>query len=578
MTQIAVSLANCLTDIEALTSHSAIRRLVLLNLLTNGEDDLIGNIPSQRLIFLAKHLISVGSFNQAPTGLQSELLLALTAILPQIQDLYGDFWHGVVTLMAQYLDSIKDASEVVPLHAALRLHACLLSLTGGDGNEDLEEELSKVRPSIDASLLEILTHFDGTFLYPQLAIKLKIIVETPSGANQPLEITTALLARQVQNLQFDGQEQIADLYPLLSSEDRSVQGAAYGILHRSLPSIQEQVSIEAALSKTATHLPDELLSLLLDAPSMDLFNNSLYSTDSVWTNIRRYLLSWKVVFDHFSKASHMVQETYVVDIKDYGHLEYLLNFTCDMLRIASGKPLDASKYNITDFTLDTESSLERECQWLTIHLYYLSLLHLPSLTKTWWIEQKNRIKTPLESYTQKHISPLIISAALTNLSDWHTSTTRSDPDEERPLTLKINPRASEAIASIAIDAESPAISLCLTLPPNYPFAAAVVSSRHRVAVSEQKWQAWLRTIQGVIMFSNGSLVDGLRAFRKNVQGALKGQSECAICYSVIGSDMKTPDKKCATCKNCFHAACLYRWFRSSNSSGCPLCRNAFHYA
>ncbi|ERF74531.1 hypothetical protein EPUS_08942 [Endocarpon pusillum Z07020] len=550
------------TEIDFDDANNAIRRLVLLNLLTKGEDDLIGNIPSQRLIFLAKHLISVGSFNQAPTGLQSEILLALTAILPPIRDLYGDFWHGVVTLMAQYLDSIKDASEVVPLHAALRLHACLLSLTGGDSNEDLEEELSKVKPSVDASLLEILTHFD----------------ETPSGACQPLEITTALLARQVQNLQFDGQAQIADLYPLLSSEDRSVQGAAYGILHRSLPSIQEQVSIEAALSKTATHLPDELLSLLLDAPSMDLFNNSLYSTDSVWTNIRRYLLSWKVVFDHFSKASHIVQETYVVDIKDYGHLEYLLKFTCDMLRIASGKPMDASKYNITDFTLDAETSLERECQWLTIHLYYLSLLHLPSLTKTWWIEQKNRIKTPLESYSQKHISPLIISASLTSLSEWHSTTTQDNPEEERPLTLKINPRASEAIASIPIDPDSPPIALCITLPPSYPFAHALVTSRNRVAVSEQKWQAWLRTIQGVIMFSNGSVIDGLLAFKKNVQGALKGQSECAICYSVIGSDMKTPDKKCATCKNCFHSACLYRWFRSSNSSSCPLCRNAFHYA
>ena len=77
--------------------------------------------------------------------------------------------------MAQYLDSIKDASEIVPLHAALRLHACLLSLTGGDSNEDLEEELSKVKSSIDASLLEILTHFDGKSLCTQLAIKLKIL-------------------------------------------------------------------------------------------------------------------------------------------------------------------------------------------------------------------------------------------------------------------------------------------------------------------------------------------------------------------------------------------------------------------
>lgn len=379
----------------------------------------------------------------------------------------------------------------------------------------------------------------------------------------------------MQNLRFNKQEGITDLYPLLSSEDRAVQGATYGILHRSLPSIQEQLSIEAALSKTVAHLPEELLSLLLDAPSMELFNNTLHSTDSIWTNVRRYLLSWKVVFDHFARASHVVKEAYVLDIKEQGHLEQLLSFTCDMLRIASGKPVDALKYDIPTFNLDVESSLEKESQWLTVHLYYLSLLNLPSLTKSWWIEQKNRIKTPLESWSQKHISPLIISTSLTTVSDWLTT---QDATEDRALTLKINSRASEVIASIPIDPESSPISLCITLPPNYPFANALVTSRARVAVSEQKWQSWLRTIQGIIMFSNGSLIDGLLAFRRNVQGALKGQSECAICYSVIGTDMKTPNKKCATCKNTFHPACLWRWFKSSNSSSCPLCRNAFHYA
>jgi E3 ubiquitin-protein ligase listerin len=376
-------------------------------------------------------------------------------------------------------------------------------------------------------------------------------------------------------MNFDKPEDITDLYPLLSSEDRAVQGAAYGILHRSLPSVQEQLSVEAALSKTVAHLPEELLSLLLDAPFMDLFSNALYSTDSIWINVRRYLLSWKVVFDHFSRASHVVREAYVADVKEHGHLEYLLNFTCDLLRIVSGKPIDASKFDIVTFTLDEEGSSERESQWLSIHLYYLSLLYLPSLTKSWWIEQKNRIKAPLESWSQKHISPLIISASLATVSEWLTT---QDSSEDRALTLKINSRASELVASILIDPESHPISLCITLPPTYPFANALVTSCTRVGVSEQKWQSWLRTIQGIIMFSNGSLIDGLLAFRRNVQGALKGQSECAICYSVIGTDMKTPDKKCATCKNTFHSVCLFRWFRSSNSSSCPLCRNAFHYA
>ena len=156
-----VSIPHLMGDVESLTKHSAMRTLVLLNLVIKGEEDLIASVPSQRLIFLTKHLLSMPSFSQAPAGIQSELLSILTSILPQIKDLYGDFWHSVVTLLTQYLDGIKDIAEIVPLHCALRLHACLFSLVNGESNEDLEEELSKAKPSLDISLLEILTHFDG---------------------------------------------------------------------------------------------------------------------------------------------------------------------------------------------------------------------------------------------------------------------------------------------------------------------------------------------------------------------------------------------------------------------------------
>jgi E3 ubiquitin-protein ligase listerin len=139
------------------------RRLTLLNLLIKGDDSLIDEIPSQRLIFLARHLVSIQSFNHAPSGLQSELMSTLASLLTPIKELYGDFWNGVITLLAQYLGNIRDASEIVPLNTALRLHASLISLTNGESNEDLEEELTKVKPSLETSLLEILTHFDGRF-------------------------------------------------------------------------------------------------------------------------------------------------------------------------------------------------------------------------------------------------------------------------------------------------------------------------------------------------------------------------------------------------------------------------------
>ena len=144
------------------------------------------------------------------------------------------------------------------------------------------------------------------------------------------------------------------------------------------------------------------------------------------------------------------------------------------------------------------------------------------------------------------------------VNEWMTTLDNSD-DEDHPLEVKISPNSTELVASITVDPESAPVSLMISLPPAYPLQQATVTSRNRVAVSESNWQSWLRTIRGIIMFSNGSIIDGLLAFRRNVQGALKGQTECAICYSIIGTDMKTPDKRCGTCKRLFHGGCLLRW-------------------
>ena len=168
----------------------------------------------------------------------------------------------------------------------------------------------------------------------------------------------------------------------------------------------------------------------------------------------------------------------------------------------------------------------------------------------------------------------MVEDAIKSVTDWNST---QDPNEDRAMVVKVSPKTAEIVASITVDEESPPVAISIALPPAYPLHPAVVVGRSRVLVDEKTWKSWMLTIQGVIMFANGSLIDGLMAFRRNVQGASKGQSECAICYSVISTDMQTPNKRCATCKNTFHSVCLFRWFKSSNQSTCPLCRNNFVY-
>lgn len=75
----------------------------------------------------------------------------------------------------------------------------------------------------------------------------------------------------------------------------------------------------------------------------------------------------------------------------------------------------------------------------------------------------------------------------------------------------------------------------------------------------------------------GSIVDGISFFKKNIASHFEGQAECAICYSwvmcalfslhgclyvrcrmISAMDGSLAKKPCKTCRNRFHAGCLYK--------------------
>src|SRR5262249_47784086 len=156
-----------------------------------------------------------------------------------------------------------------------------------------------------------------------------------------------------------------------------------------------------------------------------------------------------------------------------------------------------------------------------------------------------------------------------------------------------NKLSMEVVAGYEVDEMEAAIAIRLS--PDYPLSGVEVLSIRRVAVDERKWKSWLLTTQAVITFSvrattipfsrlsmllpglpltfrpwqNGNIIDGLSVFRRNIIGALKGQSECAICFSLVSTDKKMPDKRCQTCKHLFHKSCLYKWFNTSSQNSCP---------
>ncbi|KAF2835732.1 hypothetical protein M501DRAFT_941447 [Patellaria atrata CBS 101060] len=559
-----------LTSPDAMKPHAqGLEKLVLLNCLIQSESDLRTTIAKQRIIFLIKNLALRLKEQSVPDPMKAEICRAFAVLLPLVRDVYGSHWTDLFDFLTQTwlkipaIDSpgTRVTESCIPLlHYSLKLFSVLRSLKDSDdANDDLADVWKEYEDSATKGLLHCLTQSQH--------------IEDES--HQPMKITNELLARQISHLPSNNLPSSKDLFPLLYVNSQPLQMTAYNALHKTIPAAQEQISFDAALDNRSAKLPEELLSLILNAPTMA----SLDTIDlerNVPLPLRGYLLSWLLVFDHFQYSSFKVKSDYFSVIKEGDYLQQLLDFIFDFLGHSRGRPIDVSKFNISSYSPSESAAenCEKDIQHFLTHLYYLCLSHLPSLVKGWWIECKSRATVlTVESWTEKYISPLVITTTLSSVSEWatHQDTTVDDGT----LNVRISYRAREITASYEVDEQN--MQILIALPSTYPLHTAAVRGINRVAVDERKWQAWLNNVAGVIAFSNGNVVDGLVAWRRNVTGALKGQSECAICYSIISAEKTLPGKRCGTCKNLFHASCLLKWFKTSNASSCPLCRNPFNY-
>ncbi|RYP06375.1 hypothetical protein DL765_009522 [Monosporascus sp. GIB2] len=547
-----------------LNQEETLITLVLLNACMQIYD--IGELPvaNNRLVFAVKQLTS---WLETPEDLDyrfaAEVCRALQRLLPCIKDVYGSYWELTVDFCIYlWTKQITQAVEcrLPEIHASLRLITILQTLEGP--NDDLVDVLQSTAEKRSAALIELL--------------------KLPRGKEtQALDIVDGIICRQIDKLPLDHIKDISDLYGLVASDSQAIQTAAFTVLHKALPAAQEQLSVDILLDKKDAQLPDELLSLLLDAPTLDAYPDDMLAQFP--TPVRSYLLSWHLVFDAFRAASFKVRSDYAENLKTANYIGPLMEFTFDVLGHSAAHALNLDKANFTedhireyDLRLAEAEPEERNMQWLLIHLFYLVLKYVPGLFKAWFIDCRSKqTKIAVQGWMVRYFSPIIIADALDEVADWAASQEAPADDDEKELIVKVSRAAREVTAGYEVDELQAAISI--RVPPEYPLEGVSVTGVNRVAVNEKKWQSWIMTTQGVITFSGGSIIDGLATFRRNVVGAMKGQTECAICYSIISSDRRMPDKRCGTCKNLFHRTCLYKWFQSSNQNTCPLCRNPIDY-
>ncbi|EFX05218.1 ring zinc finger protein [Grosmannia clavigera kw1407] len=438
----------------------------------------------------------------------TESCRALQRLLPCIKDIYGPHWERsikfCVELWTRAAEEPQDSS-LSCVQASLKLMGTLEAME--EPNDDLADALQM---------------YSG----PKWQAMLGLLSAKRSEAGQAQEIVDALLCRMTRKMPLDQVKETSGLYGLMASESREVQTAGFNILHRAIPAAQEELSFNVILEKKERH-------------------------GCRTSCLRSYLLSWQLVFDAFSKASAKVRGDYGEQLGTAGHLTSLLDFTFDVLGHSAAHALNLDKagygaaqitgYNITNGEAETD---ERNMQWLLVHLYYESLRYLPGSCRAWFAACRSKQTTlAVSTWTARYFSAILTGDVLDDVVAWASSQEAEGATgtDEKALQVRVNKAVREVVASYEVDDTE--ASMVVRLPENYPIDNVVVEGVHRVAASPKKWQSWMMIAQGVITFSNGNIIDGLLAFRRNIVGALKGQTECAICYSIVSEDKRMPDKR-----------------------------------
>ena len=207
--------------------------LILLNASLSVYDE--GDLPvaQNRIVFTVKQILSwTPTLATTDSKLASEACRALQILLPAMKEVYGSYWETTLNFCISIWQSTKadlTAQSLPMVGMALKLFTILRNLKGA--NDDLDDALTITSEKISQSLIKLLK------------------LQRPKES-QPLEFVDDLLSRNVRKIAIEHIKDLWDFYPLVASDFRTVQSAAFGVLHRAIPEAQQQISVDVLLEKT----------------------------------------------------------------------------------------------------------------------------------------------------------------------------------------------------------------------------------------------------------------------------------------------------------------------------------------
>ncbi|KAK6175849.1 hypothetical protein SNE40_014229 [Patella caerulea] len=278
-----------------------------------------------------------------------------------------------------------------------------------------------------------------------------------------------------------------------------------------------------------------------------------------------YMLAWKLLLTIFKTANPQMRAKYATYLKEDGLMAGLLRHIFCLLPSERTLATVSTSYFISHSIVNSFNS-DVDVQQQAYSLLYQCFETTPALVRQWWMDLDRKTSLYVDKFTSKYVSPLLCANEI--------SMVRPSSEDLEGITIKPRPSAREVVATY-IMAEVK-IVVTITLPKNFPLGVIAVSSDKRVGATQAQWDRWLLQLNIFLQHQNGTIIEGLKLWKKNIDKRFDGVEDCMICFSVLhGTTFQLPKLQCRTCKKKYHSACLYKWFSTSMNSTCPLCRNLF---
>jgi hypothetical protein len=209
---------------------------------------------------------------------------------------------------------------------------------------------------------------------------------------------------------------------------------------------------------------------------------------------------------------------------------------------------------------------------LAIYSIFRTICSLPAVVRGYWSSDEcHRVqKLKLSRFIEERVRSSLIAREISLIA----LSIKNEKWNTQELQVKGSLTSGEVTATYIRDETS--IEIKIALPNSYPLKNVEVMCTSRIGVIDGRWRRWVLQITQLLSSQDGSIVEAVLMWKKNIEKEFEGVEACPICYCVLHTkSLCLPTLECPTCKNKFHSSCLFKWFTSSGKSKCVLCQQPF---